>query len=175
MIKTFDEAYRFVLKTKICTIFGSKKSPYQSLWDNVDLPEKKKGDKGWGEKVTAVWTWKNELPATYPEEIFYGKVAGGDAVLVEMNFLRERLYPEAKKEVGELNPLAQQIYKEIRIEPQYTGELRKIVQEETGCTKSRFDTALKHLQISLNITRSNDPAEEKDLWMVFSEQYPDLG
>lgn len=163
------------MEKKVCTIFGSKKSPHPSLWDNVDLPERKKGDKGWGEKVTAIWTWKNELPATYPEEIFYGKVAGGDAVLVEMSYLRDTLYPEAKKEVAALNPLAQQIYRQVRIEPQYTGALRKLVQEETGCTKSRFDTALKHLQISLNITRSNDPAETNDFWMVFSEQYPDVG
>jgi len=28
MIKTFDEAYEFVLAKKVCTVFGSKGSPY---------------------------------------------------------------------------------------------------------------------------------------------------
>ena len=59
MIRTFDQACQFVHEHKVCTIFGSKNSPYPSLWDNVDLPDRKKGEKGWGEKITAVWTWKN--------------------------------------------------------------------------------------------------------------------
>ena len=174
MIRTFDEAYEFVLEEKICTIFGSKNSPYPSLWDNVDLPERKKGEKGWGEKITAVWTWKNELPATFPDEIFYGKVAGGDAVLMEKNYLRDTHYPAAKQETSELTPLARAAFAHVRIEPFYTGELRKIVMEETGCTKSRFDTALKQLQISLNIARSNHPDEKNDRWLLFSELYPEI-
>ena len=28
MIKTFEEAHQFVLEQKICTVFGSKGSPY---------------------------------------------------------------------------------------------------------------------------------------------------
>ncbi len=174
MIRTFEDAYEFVIEVKVCTIFGSKKSPYPSLWDNVDLPDRKKGEKGWGQKVTAIWKWKNELPATYPNEIFYGKVAGGDAVLMEMGHLRETHYPAAKEDVGKLSSLAQQIYGHVKIEPWYTGDLRKLVMEETGCTKSRFDTALKALQISLNIVRSNHPDEERDRWVTFGELYPEV-
>ena len=48
------------------------------------------------------------------------------------------------------------------------------VMEEYGCTKSRFDTALKNLQISLNVVRSNDPTIERDTWLAFQEQYPDI-
>ena len=44
-----DEAHEFVLREEVCTIFGSKNSPYQSLWDNVDLPERKRGEKGRGQ------------------------------------------------------------------------------------------------------------------------------
>ena len=174
LIRTLGDAYEFVLREKVCSIFGSKKSPYPSLYDHTDLPEKKPGEKGWGERMTAVWQWKNELPALYPAEIFYGKVPGGDAVLMEIAHLRNHHYASAKKEVSQLPALAQQIYRHLEVEPYYTGELRKIVMEESGCTKSRFDTALKNLQITLNISRSNHPDEEKDQWVLFSELYPDL-
>ena len=56
----------------------------------------------------------------------------------------------------------------------FTGDLRKVAIEELGCTKSRFDTALKKLQISLNIVRSNDPNSEKDQWLTFSEAHLDI-
>jgi hypothetical protein len=46
--------------------------------------------------------------------------------------------------------------------------------EAHGCSKSQFDTALKNLQISLNIARSNDPAIERDTWLKFQELYPDI-
>ena len=174
MIRTFEEAFEFVMEQKVCTIFGSKHSPYPSLWDNVDLPDKKKGESGWGEKVTAIWTWNDALPASFPNEIFYGKVPGGDAVLMEMNYLRDTHYPSAKKSVASLTPLAQRLYKHIRLEPWDTGELRKRGMAETDCTKSRFDTALKALQISLNIVRSNHSNEKNDRWVIFSELYPEI-
>ena len=175
MIRTFEEAYQFVLKEKICTIFGSKTSPYPSLWDNVDLPYRKKGEKGWGEKITAIWKWKNELPSTFPNEIFYGKIAGGDAVLMEMEHLRAEHYAQAKQEVSSVGPLGERIFRYIKMEPWYTGDLRKLVMAETDCTKSRFDTALKKLQITLNIARSNHPDDTRDRWVAFSEMYPEIG
>lgn len=173
MIKTIEEAYAFVLQQKVCTIFGSKGSPYESLWDNVDLSDKKPAG-GWSERVSAIWKWKNELPAIYSDEIFYGKVPPGDAVLMDMNFLRDEHYKSAKRPVSSLNEFAQCAYEYVRVEPRYTGELRKLVMADCGCTKSRFDTALKHLQISLNIVRTNDLNEERDLWLPFSELYPDI-
>ena len=56
----------------------------------------------------------------------------------------------------------------------FTGELRKRAIAELACTKSRFDTALKKLQISLNIVRSNDPQLKNDFWLPFSEVHLDL-
>ncbi len=69
MIKTFEEARHLIRELTICTIFESSKTTLPSLWEHVDLPEKQPGEKGWGKKVTAVWDWKNRLPATYPNEI----------------------------------------------------------------------------------------------------------
>ena len=82
MIKTFEEARLLVRELNICTIFRNPKTELPSLWEHVDLPEKQKGEKGWGQKVTAVWNWKNRLPAEYPDEIFYGKIKGGFAALM---------------------------------------------------------------------------------------------
>ena len=174
MINTFDEAYQFVLKNKICTVFGSKNSPYVSLWDNTGLSEKKPKAGGWSPKVMAVWDWKTRIPQTYPETVFYGKVLGGDAVLMEMQHFRNEHYPETFQPVSELDPLSQEVYELIRLEPAFTGALRKRAIEELGCTKSRFDTALKKLQISLNIIRSNDPKLKNDFWLTMREVHLDI-
>ena len=174
MIRTFEEA-RFLIQTlKICTIFESSKSELPSLWEHVDLPEKRAGEKGWGQKVSAVWDWKNRLPATFPDEIFYGKIKGGFAVLMTMDYLRDVHFASAYRPVNELSPLSQHIFEKIRNEPWETAALREEVLEEYGYSKSQFDTALKNLQISLNIVRSNDPDIERDTWVTFQELYPEI-
>lgn len=174
MITTFEEACEFVLKHKICTVFGSKGSPYPSLWDNTDLSEEKPAEGGWPPKVMAVWDWKTRIPQTFPDEVYYGKVPGGDAVLMEMEHLRSVHYPKAYQAVTELDELSQSVYECIRIEPWLTGPLRKHCIDEFGCTKSRFDTALKKLQISLNIVRSNDPSLKNDQWLPFTDVHLDI-
>lgn len=174
MIKTFEDAYRFVLDNKVCTVFGSKGSPYPSLWDNTGLSEKKPKAGGWSPKVVAVWDWKTRSPQTYPDTVFYGKVPGGDAVLMEMQHFRNKHYAEAFTPVDELDSLAQEVYELIRLEPNYTGPLRKRAIAELGCTKSQFDTAMKKLQISLNIVRSNDPKFKNDFWLPMREAHLDI-
>jgi hypothetical protein len=174
MIKTFDEAYEFVLEEKVCTVFGSKGSPYPSLWDNTGLSEKKPKAGGWSPKVVAVWNWKTRIPSTYPDAVFYGKVQGGDAVLMEMQHFRNVHYADAFQPVSELDPLAQEVYEFIRLEPAYTGTLRKRAIAQRECTKSRFDTALKKLQVSLNIVRSNDPKLKNDFWLPMREVHLDI-
>ncbi len=174
MIKTFAEAYQFVLEQKICTVFGSKNSPYPSLWDNTGLPDEKPRGGGWSPKVIAVWDWKTRIPQTYPESIFYGKVPGGDAVLMEMQFFRHVHFPATFQPVHELSPLAQAVFELIRLEPDFTGPLRNRASKKLNCTKSRFETALKQLQISLNIVRSNDPKLKNDFWLPFKEVHLDI-
>lgn len=46
--------------------------------------------------------------------------------------------------------------------------------KELGCSRSQFETALKKLQITLNIVRSNDPDIDRDLWLSFEEVHPDI-
>lgn len=174
MIKTFEEARALVRELQICTIFESEKSGLPSLWEHIDLPEKVEGETGWGPRVSAVWDWKNRLPATFPDEIFYGKVKGGFAVLMTMDYLRHTHFPAAHKPVSQLNPLAGHIFEMIRNEPWETTDLRNQIVDAHGCTKSQFDTALKNLQITLNVVRANDPGIERDTWLAFHELYPDV-
>ena len=174
MIKTIEEARLLIRDLTICTIFESSKTDLPSLWEHVDLPEKQEGEKGWGQKVTAVWDWKNRLPAEYPDEIFYGKIKSGFAVLMTLDYLRDVHFASVYKSVYALNRLAEHVYDKIRMEPWETGPLRNEVIEEVGCSKSQFDTALKNLQIPMNVVRSNDPDIERDTWLAFQELYPDI-
>lgn len=171
-IKTIEDANAFVMAVKICTIFPSEKTEHVSLYENVDLPEKKPGESGWGERVSAVWAWKNQLPSLYPDDIYYGKIKGGFAVLMEMDYLDKNHFARGYKAVGALNQLSQQVFEKIRIEPWTTTDLRNEMIDEVGCSKSRFDTALKSLQISLNIVR--DSHAEQDTWLTFQEVHADI-
>jgi len=171
-IKTIEDARDFVKKVKICTVFPSDKVSHTSLYEHVDLPEKQPGESGWGERVEAVWPWKNQLPLEYPNEIYYGKIKGGFAVLMAMDYLESTHFPSAYKPVSSLNQLAQQIFEKIRIEPLTTSDLRNEIVHETGCSKSQFDTALKNLQISMNVVRDSDA--EQDTWLTFAEVYADI-
>ena len=171
MAKTIAQAYRFVKKVKICTIFPSDKVEHTSLWENVDLPDKQAGETGWGRKMSAVWTWKTRLPAEYPNDIYYGKIKGGLAVLMDMDYMADTHFPQAYKDVRSLNRLAQYLSDKISAKPLDTTTLRKTAMQELSCTKSQFDTALKNLQITMNIVRLNDPHTERDTWVPFRELY----
>jgi len=112
------------------------------------------------------------LPAQYPDEIYYGKIKGGFAVLMDMGYLDEVHFPAAYKPVESLNILAQKIYQKIHMEPWITPDLRQELIEEAGCSKSQFDTALKNLQISMNVVR--DAEAEQDTWLAFREVYAEI-
>lgn len=84
------------------------------------------------------------------------------------------LFASAYKPIDQLNRLCMYIFEMIRNEPWETTGLRQEIREAHGCSKSQFDTALKNLQISLNIVRSNDPTIERDTWLPFQELYPDI-
>jgi hypothetical protein len=171
-IKTIEDAASFVKKIQICTVFPSDKTDLTSLYEHVDLPEKQPGEKGWGQRVEAVWPWKNQLPARYPAEIYYGKIKGGLAVLMTMDYLDEVHFPAAYQPVESLKLLAQQIFQKIHMEPWTTTDLRNEMIEETGCSKSQFDTALRNLQISLNVVR--DCEAEQDTWLTFQEVHAEI-
>jgi hypothetical protein len=174
-IKTIEQAFEFVLKVKTCLIFGSKTSDLPSLWDVVDLPGRQPGRPGWGEKVEAVWAWKNEVPAQFPDEIFYGKLPGGLAMLMSIEHLRQVHYPAHHRPVSQCSELARRAFALIRSEPRTTAELRKALSPSGAISKSKVDSALVELQVTLNITRSNALKLKLDTWLPFAEQYPSMG
>ncbi len=171
---TLEGALEFVQRVRTCTLFSNKVEGLPALWDYVDLPADHGGRTKWGARMEAIWEWKNELPATYPDEVFYGKIPGGLAVLMSMKHLREKHYPEHHQPVNTCSELARQVYEIIRLDPGETAEIRTIAIERTHCSKSRFDTAMKQLQVTLNIARDPAAGTERDRWLPFREAYPDF-
>lgn len=173
-VQTIEDAYDFIQKEGICTIFSESVPGVRSFYEVVDLPDRKGGRTKWGARVEAVWEWKIELPTLYPEDIYYGKIQGGHAALMSMRYLREEHYPKYARTVSSCKPLAQQVFEVIRLSPGTTAQVRREAMERFGCTKSRFDTALKELQVSLNVVRLNEPGLKTDAWVPFEEVYGEL-
>src|ERR1700722_5479058 len=169
--RTLKQARAYILQVGLCGIFSDAGVGLANLWDVVDLPDRHPGEKGWGQKVVAIWQWKNELPAIYPEEIFYGKIRGGRAVLMSMEYLRVEHYPKHHRPLIQCSTLAQSVYRSLRLDPQTTGSLRKEFNATQRPERTRIDRALQELQITLNIARRNSLEDENDTWVLFSEQY----
>ncbi len=171
---TLEGALEFVQEVKTCTLFSNRVEGLPAFWDYVDLPESGGGRTKWGARLEAIWAWKNELPATYPDEVFYGKISGGLAVLMAMDHLREAHYPTAHKPVSDCRDLAQKVFEIIRLDPAETAEIRAIAINRHSCSKSQFETALKQLQVTLNIARDPEIGTGKDRWLPFREVYTDF-
>ena len=171
-LKTLAQAHAFLLAVGKCTIFADKKKTGPNLWDAVDLPEKQPGEKGLGQKIGAVWSWKNQLPAVYPDEIFYGKDEKGRAVLMTLEHLAKEHYPKVHRPIEQCSPVARKIYALVKVEPLTTTALRNTVAGKDKVLRAAFAKALTELQVTLNIVRSNAPEIESDTWLRFSELYP---
>jgi len=170
-VRTLKQARAYVLQVGICGIFSDAGVGMPNLWEVVDLPDRQPGEKGWGQKVVAIWRWKNELPAIYPEEIFYGKIPAGRAALMSMDYLRVQHYPKNHRPLRDCSALAQRIYERLRLDPQTTGSLREELNMTGRPDRNRFNRALKELQVTLNIARRNSLEDENDTWVLFSDQY----
>jgi hypothetical protein len=173
-VKTLAQAHAFVLAVGRCGIF-SDKGGGPSLWDVVDFPDRRPGERGWGKKVGAVWAWKNELPAMFPDEIFYGKDERGRAVLMTLEHLRNVHYPQHHRPLELCSPMARKIHALVRVEPMTTTALRNQLAGKEKVARAAFSKALVELQVTLNIVRSNDPDVETDTWLRFAELYPSIG
>lgn len=169
-VRTLQQARTFVKKAGLVGIFSNDDGAMASLWEVVDLPGRQPGERGWGQKVSAIWTWKNELPARWPDEIFYGKIPGGLAVLMTIARL-EAHYREHHVPLKECSPVAQKIAARLKFDPMTTGELRRDLDMTLRPEKARFDRALQELQTTLNIARRNSLEDENDTWIPFREQY----
>ena len=170
-VRTIEDARAFVERVGMCTIFDDRTGGLPSLWEAVDAPDKQPGERGWGEKMGKVWSWKNELPARYPDAIFYGKLRNGRAILCTMDRLAE-LYREQRRPLETLSETARDLYEVIRQGPIAKKELRLATGLDGKGGKARFDRGLQELQTALLIVRSNTPGVELDTWVTFESQYP---
>ena len=174
-LKTLEQARTFVLAVGKCSIFADKKKDIPSLWDAVDLLEKQPGESGWGQKIGAGWSWKNRLPAEFPEEIFYGKDEKGRAVLMTLEHLAAVHYPQFHRPLDKCSAMAGKIYALVKVEPMTTTALRNALAGKDKARRVAFAKALVELQVTLNIVRSNAPEIESDTWLRFAELYPKIG
>jgi hypothetical protein len=173
-VRTLKQARTYILQVGICGIFSDAGVGMPNLWEVVDLPDRQPGEKGWGQKVIAIWQWKNELPAIYPAEIFYGKIPAGRAVLMSMDYLRKEHYLKHHRPLRECSSLAQKIYERLKLDPLTTDSLRQELHMTQRPERNRFERALLELQITLNIARRNSLEDENDTWILFSDQYLDV-
>jgi hypothetical protein len=171
LVRILKQARAYILQVGICGIFSDAGIGMPNLWEVVDLPDRQPGEKGWGQKVVTIWRWKNELPAIYPEEIFYGKIPTGRAALMSMDYLRVQHYPKNHRPLRDCSALAQRIYERLRLDPRTTGSLREELNMTGRSDRNQFDRALKELQVTLNIARRNSLEDENDTWVLFSDQY----
>lgn len=171
MVTTIEQARDFVLAIGMCGVLHDAKGRLPTLWDVVDAPDRQPGEQGWGDKMGKVWFWKNQLPEFYPDDVFYGKIKGGRAVLMSMQVLRER-YPEQHRPLGRCSALAQQLFAIIAQGPIMTVPLRQAMGMTGRDVRPPFDRALQELQITLNVVRSNRAGVEGDTWVPFLTQYP---
>jgi hypothetical protein len=172
-VRTIEDARRFVQQVGACAIFDDPSGQLPSLWGAVDAPDKQPGERGWGDRMGKVWSWKNELPARYPDEIFYGKLKGGRAILCTMERLRE-IYGAQHRSLDQVSQTARELYDVIRQGPIANKELRFATGLDGKAGKSRFDRALMELQVAMLIVRLNQSDVENDTWTTFDAQYPQL-
>ncbi|MDB6168109.1 MAG: hypothetical protein JWM88_973 [Verrucomicrobia bacterium] len=173
-VKTLTQAHAFVCSVGRCGIFADPRKMTPTLWDVADFPDRRPGEGGWGRKVGAVWRWKNELPATFPDEIFYGKDEKGRAVLMTLEHLAKEHYPQFHRPVETCTPMARKIHALVKIEPMTTGALRDQLAGSDKTLRTHFSKAMIELQTTLNIVRSNAPEIETDTWLRFAELYPSI-
>ncbi len=171
-VRTLEEARNFVLARGICGVLHNPKGK-PNLWDAIDAPDKQAGEAGWGDKMGLVWSWKNDLPARYPTEIFYGKRKGGGAILCSMDALRG-LYREQYKLLDALSETARRLRAIIAQHPVNNKELRQIADMAGKDRKPAFDRALVELQVAFHIVRVNRTDVDGDTWTLFATQYPDF-
>ncbi len=170
-VKTIEEARDFILRVGACGVLHDSKGGY-SLWDAIDAPDKQPGEGGWGEKMGFVWSWKNDLPAQFPDQIFYGKRKSG-AMLCSMEELR-KYYGESHRPLDSLSDTARRLFAIIEQAPVNNKELRELAFMTGKEYKNAFDKALLELQLSFQIVRVNSADVEGDTWTPFEKQYPNF-
>jgi hypothetical protein len=167
-VRTLEEARDFVLKVGLAEVVHKPKGKLPTLWDALAFTAN--GPDAWGEKLGHVWALRQQLAATYPNQIFTGKIRGGRIVLMSMERLRQE-YARYHRPLEECSELARQLYAMTVQGPIASLPLRQAAGLVTRKDRGRFEWALQELQSTFNIARS--PAlDSADIWVPFTHQYP---
>jgi endonuclease-8 len=167
-VHTLAEARDFVLTVGIAEVTHNPKGKRPTLWDALAFTGT--GNDQWGEKLAQVWALRQQLVATYPEQIFSGKIRGGHVVLMSMERLRDE-YARYHRPLAACSALAQQLFAIIARQPIATLPLRQAADLVTRKDRGRFERALQELQRTFNIARSF-ASDKSDVWVPFRQQYP---
>jgi endonuclease VIII len=167
-VHTLEEARDFVLTVGLAGVIHDSKGKLPTLWDALAFTGT--GLDAWGEKLAQVWALRQQLAATYPDQIFSGKIRGGRVVLMSMERLRAE-YARYHRPIEACSELAQQIFAIIAQRPIASLPLRQAAGLVTRKDRGRFDRALQELQATFNIARSPS-ADSTDAWVPFLQQYP---
>ena len=170
-IKTIEQARDFILQVGTISFLHDSKGGC-SLWDAVDAADTKLGESGESEKEALVWLWKNELPALYPNEIFYGKRKSG-AMLCTIEELK-RHYAENYRPLEALSENAKRLFHLIEQAPVTNRELRELAYLSGKEYKTAFDKAMNELQVTYQIVRIPAGQYDPDTWTTFASRYPDI-
>jgi endonuclease-8 len=169
-VHTLAEARDFVLRVGLAEVVHNPNGKLPTLWDALSFTGS--GPDAWGEKLAAVWALRQQLVATYPEQIFSGKIRGGRVVLMSMERLKQE-YARYHRPIGACSELAQQLYAIITQGPIASLPLRQAAGLVTRRDRGRFERALQELQSTFNIARST-AADSGDVWVPFELQYPQV-
>jgi endonuclease-8 len=167
-VRTLEAARDFVLQVGLCGVLYDPKGKLPTLWDALAFTET--GPNAWGEKLARVWTLRQQLAATYPQQIFTGKVRGGHIVLMSMQRLQQE-YARYHRPLEACSELAQQLFAILAQGPIATPLLRQAAGMVTRKDRGRFERALQELQTTFHIVRSTT-AGSSDAWVPFLQQYP---
>jgi hypothetical protein len=167
-VRTLEEAHDFVLTAGLCRVLHDPKGKLPTLWDALAFTGT--GLDAWGEKLAQVWALRQQLVATYPEQIFSGKIRGGRVVLMSTERLRQE-YARYHRPLETCSELAQQLYAIIAQGPIASLTLRQAAGLVTRKDRGRFERALQELQSTFTIARA-PTADSGDVWVPFPQQYP---
>ncbi len=169
-VQTLEEARDFVRTVGLVGVLYDPKGTLPTLWDALAFTGS--GPDTWGEKLAHVLALRQQLVATYPEQIFSGKIRGGRVVLMSMERLKQE-YVRYHRPIEACSDLAQQLYAIIAQEPIATLPLRLAAGLVTRKDRGRFERALQELQRTFNITRLLT-INSADVWVPFRQQYPQV-
>jgi hypothetical protein len=158
-VNSIEAAARYVDRLGFALLFPTERADAPALYEAVAGEDAIPFQNGMGPAESAVWTWKDELPAA--GLAWYGRFLYGRACLLSPTLLRA-LYPGAGEpddhEALELPPGSHRIVEALITGPLSSAALREIIGD-----RRRYDRAVNALHRNLLVT-SAGVEEQRSGW-----------